>query len=134
MNNSDYNDFSGWQNDEENDMRNPNNWIPKGGFFYYGPMSDEFKKMWNEQGNQDNFMDYLKDYLNFSNPIEKLERANKNKKQPKISKNKTTIFSQDDYLKLIEIRGYLAINEQFAHVKALDKLLNQIQIIPKDSK
>jgi hypothetical protein len=134
MNNSDYNDFSGWQNDEENDMRNPNNWIPKGGFFYYGPMSEEFKKMWNQQGNQDNFMEHLKDYLNFSNPIEKLERSNKNKRQPKISKNKTTIFSQDDYLKLIEIRGYLAINEQFAHVKALDKLLNQIQIIPKDSK
>jgi hypothetical protein len=37
-------------------------------------------------------------------------------------------------LKLIEIRGYLAITEQYAHVKALDKLLAQIVIIPKDEK
>jgi hypothetical protein len=44
------------------------------------------------------------------------------------------MFGQDDYMKLIEIRGYLNITEQHAHVKALDKLLSQIQIVWKENK
>jgi hypothetical protein len=44
------------------------------------------------------------------------------------------ILTQEEYFKLIEIRGYLAINEQFAHVKALDKVLNTIKINYKESK
>ena len=44
------------------------------------------------------------------------------------------ILSQEEYFKLIEIRGYLAINEQLAHVRALDKVLNTIKINYKDPK
>lgn len=135
MNNSDYNDFNKWQNgDDENEMNNPNNWLPKGGFFYYGP-TDEFKKMWESNGNNDDFMKYMKEYLNMDDIMNQVSRSMKRPRKPmRNNKQKTTIFSQEDYLKLIEIRGYLAITEQHAHVKALDKLLNQIQIIPKDSK
>jgi hypothetical protein len=55
-----------------------------------------------------------------------------NKKASRKNNKKTSVvnFTQDEYMKLIEIRGYLAITEQFAHVKALDKVLNQIKMIP----
>jgi len=55
-----------------------------------------------------------------------------NRKSSRKNNRKSTVvnFTQDEYMKLIEIRGYLAITEQFAHVKALDKVLNQIQMIP----
>jgi len=141
MNSSDYNDFNNWQNGDENEMNNPNNW--NHGFFYYGPNNPAFKKMWenmNSNGKDNDFIENMKDYTNmndilnaWSKEISKPSNKQPQKKYPK-PKNKTTIFSQEDYLKLIEIRGYLAITEQFAHVKALDKLLNQITIIPKDSK
>lgn len=138
MNNSDYNDFNSWQEGDENEMNNPNNWNPKGGFFYYGPMSDKFKNLWNNINNSDDMVDGMKDYLNMNDMLNQWgKELNSKSKQPnkKISKSqKTTIFSQEDYLKLIEIRGYLSITEQYAHVKALDKLLNQIKIIPKESK
>ena len=140
MNNSDYNDFKNWQNgDDENEMNNPNNWMPPHGFFYYGP-SDNFKKMFNNSKNPEDFMEHMKDYLHMDDILNKFaknmnpkipNRKNSRNKQPQ---NKHTIFTQEDYLKLIEIRGYLAITEQFAHVKALDKLLNQIIIVPKDTK
>jgi hypothetical protein len=83
-------------------------------------------------------VDGMKDYLNMNDMLNQWgKELNSKSKQPnkKTSKSqKTTIFSQEDYLKLVEIRGYLAITEQYAHVKALDKLLNQIKIIPKESK
>lgn len=137
MNNSDYNDFQSWQNgDDENDMRNPNNWIPKGGFFYYGPMNDDFKNLWNNMNNQDDFINHMKNYMNMDDIMEQFKNnvPSKSKKPVKSNKPKPTVFTHDDYNKLIEIRGYLAITEQYAHVKALDKLLNHIQIIKKDSK
>lgn len=138
MNNSDYNDFNNWQNGDNNEMNNPNNWNPKGGFFYYGPMSDQFKNLWKSMNNSDDMVDGMKDYLNMNDMLNQWgKELNSKSKQPnkKTSKSqKTTIFSQEDYLKLVEIRGYLAITEQYAHVKALDKLLNQIKIIPKESK
>lgn len=135
MNNSDHNDFKNWQNgDDENEMNNPNNWIPKGGFFYYGNPSDGFKKLWESIGNSD-YTDNMKEYLNMNDLFNSLGKNNPNKfKRTSKAKSKATVFSQEDYLKLIEIRGYLAITEQYAHVKALDKLLSQIQIIPKDGK
>jgi hypothetical protein len=139
MNNSDHNDFQNWQNgDDENDMRNPNNWFPKGGFFYYGP-SENFKKMFNNQNNPDEFIENMKEYLNMDDILNQWSKqipkkpAHRRTNKAK-SNNAQTVFSQDDYMKLIEVRGYLNITGQIAHVRALDKLINQIQIIPKDSK
>lgn len=123
MNNSDHNDFINWQNGDEEP---PNN------FFYYGPFNDKFKDMWNKMHNKDEYAEQMKEYMNFDNLFDAISKYPK-KKQPRNKSNKT-VFSQEDYLKLIEIRGYLAITEQYAHVKALDKLLNQIIIIPKDEK
>jgi hypothetical protein len=135
MNNSDNKDFDSWQNGDEFEGNNPNNWIPKNGFFYYGPPSEAFKKMWGNLNNGPDFIENMKEYLNSNDIFKDLEKSHQNKfKRTPKNKQKTTMFSQEDYFKLIEIRGYLAITEQHAHVKALDKLLNQIQIIPKDSK
>jgi len=133
MNNSDHNDFNAWQNGDENEMNNPNNWFPGNGFFYYKGNNEAFRKMWENIHKGENPMDYMKEYLHMDDVFNSLGKHNKRSKQRQ-PQNKTVIFSQDDYLKLIEIRGYLNITEQYAHVKALDKLLNQIQIIPKDSK
>jgi hypothetical protein len=138
MNNSDYNDFNNWQNGDDNEMNNPNNWNPKGGFFYYGPMSEQFKNLWNNMNNSEDMVDGMKEYLNMNDMLhqwgKELNSKQPMKKQPKSKSSKTEIFAQEDYFKLIEIRGYLAITEQHAHVKALDKLLNQIKIIPKGLK
>lgn len=142
MNNSDYNDFKNWQNgDDENDMRNPNN-----GFYYFqGPFGPNFQNMWKKMNNNEDYTDNLRDYFHmddilkeWAKQINSQQNPNKTPRRPhKQPKSKVMTFTQDEYLKLIEIRGYLAITEQFAHVKALDKLINQIKIIPvnpKDSK
>jgi len=134
MNNSDFEDFNAWQNGDGN----PND--DMSGFFYYGNVSDKFKKLWEQMHNKENYAENMAEYLNMQDFInQKFEKGlNKNlppRKQPK--KNTTIVsFTQDEYLKLIEIRGYLAITEQFAHVKALDKVLNQIKMIApkKDGK
>lgn len=138
MNNSDHNDFNEWQNGDENEMNNPNNWGPKG-FFFYGTNNPAFRKMWENINKENDFIDNMKDYMNmndilnsWSKELSKPEYKNQNKKPGKQAKKKVNVFDQNDYFKLIEIRGYLAINEQFAHVKALDKLLSMITIIPKD--
>jgi len=126
MNNSDFNDFMNWQNGDE---ESPNN------FFYYGPFNDKFKDMWNKMHNKmdkDEYAEQMKEYMNIDNVFDAISKYPK-KKQSRNRPNKT-VFSHEDYLKLIEIRGYLAITEQYAHVKALDKLLAQIVIIPKDEK
>jgi hypothetical protein len=139
MNNSDNRDFQNWQNgDDENDPRNPNNWNPGGGFFYYGP-SENFKKMFNNN-NPEEFFENMKEYLNMDDMLNQWSKQMNQKPSPRRnqkSKNmpqKTTMFSQEDYMKLIEIRGYLNITGQIAHVRALDKVINQIIIIPKDPK
>jgi hypothetical protein len=139
MGNSDYNDFRNWQNGDDNEENNPNN-----GFFFFGNTSPEFKKMWDQMRNGDNPADSLRDYLNMDDLLDKWAQDNKKKpfnpqntpkpsRRPIKHKPKTTPFTQEEYFKLIEIRGYLAIKEQFAHVKALDKLLNQIVIKPIDN-
>jgi len=140
MNNSDHNDFKNWQNGDDEDGNNPNNH----GFFFYGNMGPEFNKMWNDINSGKDFTDSMKDYLNMDdimkdwgnnyrpkNPIN--NRRSMKKSQP-IKTTTATTFSREDYEKLIEIRGYLNITEQRAHVKALDKLLNQIVIVPIDPK
>ena len=124
MNNSDHNDFINWQNGDEEPPKN---------FFYYGPFNDKFKDLWEKMHNKINKQDYaeeMKEYMNFDELMSDISKNSK--KRPSRNKSTKTIFNQDDYLKLIEIRGYLAITEQYAHVKALDKLLGQIIIIPKD--
>ena len=124
MNNSDHNDFINWQNGDEEPPKN---------FFYYGPFNDKFKDLWEKMHNKINKQDYaeeMKEYMNFDELMSNISKNSK--KRPSRNKSTKTIFNQDDYLKLIEIRGYLAITEQYAHVKALDKLLGQIIIIPKD--
>ena len=133
MNNSDYNDFNNWQNGDENEMNNPNNWFPKNGFFYYNGSNEAFRKMWENIGKGENPLEHMKEYLHMDDVFNKINK-NPKRAKPRQNPTKTVVFTQDDYLKLIEIRGYLNITEQYAHVKALDKLLNQIQIIPKDSK
>ena len=132
MNNSDYNDFRNWQNGDENEMNNPNNWFPNNGFFYYGPNNDVFKKMWEKMNKGESPIEYMKEYFH----MDDIKPSKKNRKIPPHNKNeqKPATFTQDDYMKLIEIRGYLNITEQHAHVKALDKLLNQIQIVWRDIK
>jgi len=139
MGNSDHNDFRNWQNGDDNEENNPNN-----GFFFFGNTSPEFKKMWDQMRNGENPADSLRDYLNMDDILDQWSKENKKKpfnqnnppkhsRKPNRHKPKTTPFSQEEYFKLIEIRGYLAIQEQFAHVKALDKLLNQIIIKPIDN-
>ena len=124
MNNSDHNDFINWQNGDEEPPKN---------FFYYGPFNDKFKDMWEKMHNKINKQDYVDDMKEYMNFDELMSDITKNsKKKPSRNKSAKTVFDQDDYLKLIEIRGYLSITEQYAHVKALDKLINQIVIIPKD--
>ena len=139
MGNSDYNDFRNWQNGDDGEENNPNN-----GFFFFGNTSPEFKKMWDQMRNGENPADSLRDYLNMDDILNQWTKENQKKpfnqnnppkpsRRPIRNKPKTTPFSQEEYFKLIEIRGYLAIQEQFAHVKALDKLLNQIIIKPIDN-
>jgi hypothetical protein len=132
MNNSDYNDFNEWQNGDF-DPNNPNNNSPFSNWiFYRSPKaSDQFKKMWENMYRGDG-TDDLANYLNFNEMFKEEIKKNPNWKSPrkKIKKNETVNFTQDEYMKLIEIRGYLAITEQFAHVKALDKVLNHIKMIP----
>lgn len=139
MNNSDFNDFNDWQENGADD-NNPSN--PHGkGFFYYGHFNDKFKHLWNQMHSNQDYTDSMKEYLNVNDILkewskqlsQKAEETNF-KKQPKRGSGKQTTFSQDEYLKLIEIRGYLAITEQFAHVKALDKVINQIKILPTKEK
>lgn len=130
MNNSDNNDFNNWQNGDEFEMNNPNN---MGGFFFFG--SPQFKDLWKKMQNKENINDDLRDYLNMDDLLnqygKQMNPKGPHRRNPKKNQKQTT-FTQDEYQKLIEIRGYLAITEQHAHVKALDKMLNQIIMIPID--
>ena len=139
MGNSDHNDFRNWQNGDDSEENNPHE-----GFFFFGNSSPEFKKMWDQMRNGENPADSLRDYLNMDDILNQWTKENQKKpfnqnnspkpsRKPNRHKPKTTPFTQEEYFKLIEIRGYLAIQEQFAHVKALDKLLNQIIIKPIDN-
>ena len=142
MNNSDYNDFNNWQNGDEFEMNNPNNHMH--GFFFFD--NPNFKKLWEQIQNGENPSESLQKYFHmdslkkhrekYEENKKKMERLKKMESENKNSRNrkqKTTTFTQEEYLKLIEIRGYLAITEQFPHVKALDKLLNQIAIVPPEA-
>lgn len=132
MNNSDYQDFNEWQNDDEEDNVPRNNYPPfnpnHSSWFFY---NNEFKKMWEEM-QRGKGMDELANYLNISDIIKNKHNFESKKPQGKRGSRKPTVvnFTQEEYMKLIEIRGYLAITEQYAHVKALDKVINQIKMVP----
>lgn len=132
MNNSDYQDFNEWQDGEEEDNVPRNNYPPpnfkQNTWFFY---NKDFKKMWEEM-QKNKGMDELAEYLNISELLKQQGIPESKKPQPRKSQKKTNVvnFTQDEYMRLIEIRGYLAITEQFAHVKALDKVLNQIKFMP----
>jgi hypothetical protein len=136
MNNSDHNDFDQWQNGDYED-NNPNNYPPFDAWkFYRFPKSSEaFKKMMENMNKNDGLED-LANYLNLNEIMKENMKQDLNRKSSRKSNKKSTVvnFTQDEYMKLIEIRGYLAITEQFAHVKALDKVLNQIKMIPMPPK
>ena len=132
MNNSDYQDFNEWQDGGEEDNVPRNNYPPfhpkYNTWFFF---NNDFKKMWEEM-QKNKGMDELANYLNISDLI-KEKQISENKKSPnrKNSKKPPAVnFTHDEYFKLIEIRGYLAITEQFAHVKALDKVLSHIKFMP----
>lgn len=137
-NNSDYNDFRNWQNGDENEGNNPNN--HPNGFFFMGPMNPHFRELWNKIQNGEDVTNDIRDYLNIDDimkqhgppPQPKHNRNSGSRKNSKRPPSKSTTFTKEEYHKLIEIRGYLAITEQFSHVKALDKLLNQIVMVPID--
>lgn len=134
MNNSDFQDFQNWQNGDDNwqeEMRKYLSSNPsfKHGFFYYNPMSNSFKKLWEKINSNEDPTENLKDYLNIDDLIGENKQISK---KPNRNRNgKTIMFTQEEYQKLIEIRGYLAITEQRAHVKALDKVLSHIKMIPQ---
>ena len=130
MNNSDHNDFENWQNGDEFEGNNPNNY-PSGFFFFGNP---KFKKIWEDIAKNQDPNDSIRDYLNMDDIMKQFGKQQPSHKASRNNKRKpkNTTFTQEEYQKLIEIRGYLAITEQFAHVKALDKLLGQIIMIPVD--
>jgi hypothetical protein len=131
MNNSDHNDYNNWQNGDEFEENNPNNHM--GGFFFYG--NPKFKKIWDDIAKNQDPNDSIREYLNMDEIMKQFNKPNNLNKNPRNNRRKqktNTTFTQEEYHKLIEIRGYLAITEQFAHVKALDKLLAQIVMIPID--
>lgn len=143
MNNSDYNDFKNWQNGDD-DANNPNN--NPNGFFFYGNMGPEFRKMWNDINSGQDFTESMREYLNIDDIMKDMMKNPPQKNQPNPINNRrpgrhkqqpqktVTTFTREDYEKLIEIRGYLNITEQRAHVKALDKLLSQIVMVPINPK
>ena len=136
MNNSDHNDFENWQNGDEFEGNNPNNY-PSGFFFFGNP---KFKKIWEDIAKNQDPNESIRDYLNIDDIMKQYGKQipqkpgprNQRKKPPQ--QQKSTTFTREEYEKLIEIRGYLAITEQFAHVKALDKLLGQIIMVSIDPK
>jgi hypothetical protein len=131
MNNSDYEDFDQWQNGDE--QNNPNNQPPFNSWSFHPShkYSEQFKKMWENMYKGDG-MDDLANYLNLNEVFKKNMKNDMGRKPTRKSSKRPSVvnFTQDEYMKLIEIRGYLAITEQYAHVKALDKVLNQIRMIP----
>jgi hypothetical protein len=129
-----------FENNEFEEYNNPDHiYRPKNGFFYFNGSKEELRKMWEKMIQNQTPMDYLQEYMNFhdiDNP-KKPEVSGKfgdkhQKKSQKPKASKVVQFTHDEYLKLIEIRGYLAITEQYAHVKALDKVINHIKVDGKD--
>lgn len=126
-------------NDDLNDF-NPEH--PSDGFFYMGPYNDKFKNMWNDwnklqNDNAANYMsfdDIMKMFGNFDSMNNMNKKPNRNPRRPRNADMKVTrtVIMPEDYQRLLEIRGYLNITEQYAYVKTLDKILNSMNPFLKD--
>lgn len=126
-------------NDDLNDF-NPEH--PSDGFFYMGPYNDKFKNMWNDwnklqNDNAANYMsfdDIMKMFGNFDSMNNINKKPNRNPRRPRNADMKVTrtVIMPEDYQRLLEIRGYLNITEQYAYVKTLDKILNSMNPYTKD--
>ena len=120
-------------NDDLNDF-NPEH--PSDGFFYMGPYNDKFKNMWNDwnklqNDNAANYMSFdeiMKMFGNFDSMNNMNKKPNRNPRRPRNADMKVTrtVIMPEDYQRLLEIRGYLNITEQYAYVKTLDKILNSM--------
>jgi hypothetical protein len=119
---------------------------PEDGFFYMGPFNDKFKNMWDDwnkmqKDNASNYMSYddiMKMFGNFDNMKKPHRQSRRPRNNPDMKVTRTVIMP-DDYQRLLEIRGYLNITEQYAYVKTLDKILNSMnpfvtKLPPKDNK
>jgi hypothetical protein len=129
-NNRNNDDFENW--DPEH---------PSDGFFYMGPFNDKFKNMWQDWNKLQN--DNANNYMSFDDIMKMFGNSDAMNKKPmrparkprnnpdmKISR---TVIMPDDYQRLLEIRGYLNITEQYAYVKTLDKILNSMNPFIKDN-
>lgn len=126
-------------NDDLNDF-NPEH--PSDGFFYMGPYNDKFKNMWNDwnklqNDNAANYMSFdeiMKMFGNFDSMNNINKKPNRNPRRPRNADMKVTrtVIMPEDYQRLLEIRGYLNITEQYAYVKTLDKILNSMNPYTKD--
>ena len=127
-------------NDGDFDNWNPE--LPGEGFFYMGPYNDKFKNMWNDwnklqNDNAANYMsfdDIMKMFGNFDSMNNINKKPNRNPRRPRNADMKVTrtVIMPEDYQRLLEIRGYLNITEQYAYVKTLDKILNSMNPFLKD--
>lgn len=119
----------------DGDFENWNPEHPSDGFFYMGPYNDKFKDMWNDwtkmqKNNQSNYMSFddIMKMFGEANAQNKRDPNQKNRR-PKPNPNvkiTRTVITPEDYQRLLEIRGYLNITEQYAYVKTLDKILNNM--------
>jgi hypothetical protein len=133
-------------NSNNDDFENFGPERPDDGFFYMGPFNDKFKNMWEDwnkmqKDNASNYMSYDDIMKMFGNIDSQNKRPMNNKRRPRQNPNmkvSRTVIMPDDYQRLLEIRGYLNITEQYAYVKTLDKILNSmnpfITDFPKDEK
>jgi hypothetical protein len=131
-------------NKNNDDMNNWDNEHPSDNFFYMGPYNSNFKNMWDDWQKMQNenaanymsFDDIMKMFGNF----DEVKKPNKSPRRPRPSppmKVTRTVIMPEDYQRLLEIRGYLNITEQYAYVKTLDKILNSMNPYinnPKDNK
>lgn len=124
-------------NSDNDDLNNFNPEHPSDGFFYMGPYNDKFKAMWNDWNkmqneNSANYMSFdeiMKMFGNFESIDNQNKKPNRNPRRPRNSsdiKVSRAVIMPDDYQRLLEIRGYLNITEQYAYVKTLDKILNSM--------
>jgi hypothetical protein len=120
---------------------------PQDNFYYMGPFNDKFKNIWNDwqkmqNENASNYMNF-DDIMKMFHDMDSQQRRPQNPKSRKPRQNPNmkmsrTVIMPDDYQRLLEIRGYLNITEQYAYVKTLDKILNSMNPFinepPRDNK
>lgn len=127
-------------NKNNDDMNNWDNEHPSDNFFYMGPYNQNFKNMWDDwkkiqdenAANYMSFDDIMKMFGNFDQ-VKKPNKSPRRQRNTPDMKVTRTVIMPDDYQRLLEIRGYLNITEQYAYVKTLDKILNSMNPFIKDN-